>query len=65
MLNLINKILKLKLNTFIKAIKTEIIKSGLGALLILKYRTYILRKILNKANNNNKRDFILKKYSNN
>jgi hypothetical protein len=58
--NLINKILKLKPSTFVKAIKTKIVKSGLGALSILRYRTYILRRILNKANNNNKRDLILK-----
>jgi hypothetical protein len=60
MLNLINKILKLKPSTFIKAIKIEIVKSGLGALPILKHRTYILRGILNKASNNSKRDLILK-----
>jgi hypothetical protein len=52
--------LKLKLSTFIKAIKTEIVKSGLDTLPILKYRTYILREILNKASSNNKRDLILK-----
>jgi hypothetical protein len=40
--------------------KTEIVKSGLGALLILRYGTYILKGILNKAGNNNKRDLILK-----
>jgi hypothetical protein len=60
MLNLVNKILKLKLNTFIKAIKIKIVKSGLGALLILKHKTYILKRILNKANSNNKRNLILK-----
>jgi hypothetical protein len=59
-LNLINKILKLKPSTFIKAIKTETVKSSLGALSILRHRTYILRGILNKANNNSKRDLILK-----
>jgi hypothetical protein len=58
-LNLI-KILKLKLNTFIKAIKIEIVKNGLNALLILKYKTYILKRILNRVNNNSKRDLILK-----
>ena len=60
MLNLINKILKLKPSTFIKAIKTKTIKSGLGALFILRHRTYILKRILNRANNNSKRDLILK-----
>jgi hypothetical protein len=62
-LNLINKILKLKANTFIKAIKIEIVKSSLSALLILKYKTYILKGILNKVNNNSKRDLILKKHN--
>ena len=52
--------MKLKPSTFIKAIKIEIVKSGLGALPILRYRTYILRGILNKASNNSKRDVILK-----
>ena len=59
-LNLINEILKLEPGTFIKAIKTETVKSGLGALSILRHRTYILRGILNRANSNNKRDLILK-----
>jgi hypothetical protein len=59
-LNLINKILKLKPGTFIKAIKTETIKSGLGALSILRHRTYILKGILNRASSNSKRDLILK-----
>ena len=59
MLNLVNKILKLKLSTFIKVIKIEIIKSGFSNLLILSYRTYILRGILNRASNNSKRDLIL------
>jgi hypothetical protein len=40
--------------------KTKIVKSSLGALPILRHRTYILRGILNKANNNSKRDLILK-----
>jgi hypothetical protein len=52
--------LKLKPSTFIKAIKTEIIKSSLGALPIFRYKTYILRGILNRASNNSKRDLILK-----
>jgi hypothetical protein len=60
MLNLINKILKLEPGTFIKAIKTEIIKSSLGALPILRHRTYILRGILNRASSDSKRDLILK-----
>jgi hypothetical protein len=59
-LNLVNKILKLELGTFVKAIKTEIVKSGLGALPILRYGTYILRGILNKASSDSKRDLILK-----
>jgi hypothetical protein len=59
-LNLVNKISKLKPSTFIKAIKTEIVKSGLGALPILRHKTYILRGILNKASSNSKRDLILK-----
>jgi hypothetical protein len=60
MLNLVNKILKLKFSTFIKAIKIKIVKSGLGALPIFRHRTYILKGILNRANNNSKRDLILK-----
>jgi hypothetical protein len=40
--------------------KIETIKSGLGALSILRYKTYILRGILNRASNNSKRDLILK-----
>jgi hypothetical protein len=52
--------LKLKPSTFVKAIKTEIVKSGLGALPILKYGTYILRGILNRASSDSKRDLILK-----
>jgi hypothetical protein len=59
-LNLINKILKLKSNTFIKAIRIKIVESGLDALSILRHRTYILRRILNRASNNSKRDLILK-----
>jgi hypothetical protein len=59
MLNLVNKILKLKLGTFIKVIKIEIVKSGSSNLLILSYKTYILRGILNKASNSSKRDLIL------
>ena len=59
MLNLINKILKLKLNTFVKAIKIEIVESGFSNLPILSYRTYILRGILNRVSNSNKRDLIL------
>jgi len=52
--------LKLELSTFIKAIKIEIVKSGLGALPIFGHRTYILRGILNRANSNSKKDLILK-----
>jgi hypothetical protein len=59
-LNLINKILKLESGTFIKATKTETVKSGLGALPILRHRTHILKGILNRASSNNKRDLILK-----
>ena len=59
MLNLVNKILKLKLSTFIKVIKTEIIKSSFSNLLILSYKTYILKGILNKASNSSKRDLVL------
>ena len=40
--------------------KTKIVKSSLGALPILRHKTYILRGILNRANNNSKRDLILK-----
>jgi hypothetical protein len=58
-LNLVNKILKLKLGTFIKVIKIEIVKSGFSNLPILSYRTYILKGILNRASNNSKRDLIL------
>jgi hypothetical protein len=59
MLNLINKILKLKLGTFIKVIKIEIIKSGFSNLPILSYKTYILKGILNRVSNSSKRDLIL------
>jgi hypothetical protein len=52
--------LKLKPSTFIKAIKTEIVESGLGALPILGHRTCVFRGILNEASNNSKRDLILK-----
>jgi hypothetical protein len=58
-LNLVNKILKLKLSTFIKAIKIEIVESGFSNLPILSYRTYILRGILNGASNSSKRDLVL------
>jgi hypothetical protein len=59
MLNLINKILKLKLGTFVKAIKIEIVESGFSNLLILSYKTYILRGILNRASGSSKRDLVL------
>jgi hypothetical protein len=59
MLNLINKILKLKLSTFVKVIKIEIIESGFSNLLILSYKTYILKGILNRVSNNSKRDLVL------
>jgi hypothetical protein len=59
-LNLINEILKLESSTFIKATKTEIVESSLGALPILRHRTYILKGILNRVSNNSKRDLILK-----
>jgi hypothetical protein len=58
-LNLINKILKLKLGTFIKVIKIKTVESSFSNLPILSYKTYILRGILNKANNSSKRDLIL------
>jgi hypothetical protein len=35
------------------------VESGFSNLLILNYKTYILRGILNKASNSSKRDFIL------
>ena len=59
MLNLVNKIIKLKPGTFIKVIKTETVESSSGNLPILSHRTYILRGILNRANRNSKRDLIL------
>jgi hypothetical protein len=59
MLNLINKILKLKPSTFVKIIKIKIVKSGFSNLLILSYKTYILKGILNRANSSSKRDLIL------
>jgi hypothetical protein len=59
-LNLINEISKLKPSTFIKAIKTETVKSGLGALSILRHGTHMLKGILNGASSNSKRDLILK-----
>jgi hypothetical protein len=40
--------------------KIEIVKSGLGTLLILKHRTCILKGILNRVSGNSKRDLILK-----
>jgi hypothetical protein len=58
-LNFINKILKLKLSTFIKAIKIEIVESGFSNLPILSYKTYILKGILNRASGNSKRDLVL------
>jgi hypothetical protein len=58
-LNLVNKILKLKLSTFVKVIKTETVESGSGNLPILSYRTYILRGILNRASGSSKRDLVL------
>jgi hypothetical protein len=59
MLNLVNKILKLKLGTFVKIIKTKIVESSSSNLPILSYKTYILRGILNRVNNSSKRDLIL------
>jgi hypothetical protein len=59
MLNLINKIIKLKLGTFIKVIRIEIIKSSFNNLPILSYKTYIFKGILNKANSIIKRDLVL------
>jgi hypothetical protein len=58
-LNLINKILKLKLDTFVKVTKIEIVESGSSNLPILSYRTYILKGILNRANSSSKRDLVL------
>jgi hypothetical protein len=58
-LNLINKILKLKPDTFVKATKIEIVESGSSNLPILSYGTYMLKGILNRANSSSKRDLVL------
>jgi ketopantoate reductase len=42
-----------------QVIKIEIIKSSFSNLLILSYKTYILKEILNKVNNISKKDLIL------
>jgi hypothetical protein len=39
--------------------KIEIIESGFSNLLIFSYKTYILKGILNRANNSSKRDLVL------
>jgi hypothetical protein len=59
MLNLINKILKLKLGTFVKVIKIEIVESSFSNLPIFGYKTYILRGILNRVSSSSKRDLVL------
>jgi hypothetical protein len=58
-LNLVNKILKLKLGTFVKAIKIETVESSFSNLPIFGYKTYVLKGILNKASDSSKRDLVL------
>jgi hypothetical protein len=58
-LNLVNKISKLKLSTFIKVTKIETVESGSSNLPILSYGTYVLRGILNRASSSSKRDLVL------
>jgi len=59
MFNLVNKIIKLESDTFIKVIKIKTIENRFKNLFILNYKIYIFKIILNKVNNNNKRDFVL------
>ena len=59
MFNLVNKIIKLESDTFIKVIKIKTIENKFKNLFILNYKIYIFKRILNKVNNNSKRDFVL------